>query len=54
MQNWCVMKYFIIIALVFSLVGCKATVSSRDFDCASGYPISQRGKNIVIDGKVFG
>ena len=54
MQNWCVMKYFIIIALVFSLIGCKATVSSRDFDCASSYPIIQKGKNIVIDGKVFG
>ena len=54
MQIWCVMKYFVIIALVFSLIGCKATGSSRDFDCASSYPIIQKGKNIVIDGKVFG
>ena len=54
MQNWCGMKYFVIIALVFSLMGCKAVVSSGDSYGSSGYPIIQKGKNIVIDGKVFG
>ena len=47
------MKYFVIIAFVFSLISCKASVSSGGFDGSSAYPIIQKGKNIVIDGKVF-
>ena len=46
-----ILKFFIIFLVLISFTNCKTHVKSSSFNNISCYPIMQKGKNIVIDGK---
>ena len=48
-----ILKFFILFLVLISFTNCKTHVKSSSFNNISCYPIIQKGKNIVIDGKVF-